>query len=62
MRYGSRNELAHRVSKIRKKFAKQYGFVIPEIKLTDNLSIDAKGIVSVYSGKVDLGTGVSTVH
>jgi flagellar biosynthesis protein FlhA len=40
---GSRNELAHRVSKIRKKFAKQYGFVIPEIKLTDNLSIDPKG-------------------
>lgn len=40
---GSRNELGHRVSKIRKKFAKQYGFVIPEIKLTDNLSIDPKG-------------------
>jgi len=39
----SRNELAHRVSKIRKKFAKQYGFVIPEIKLSDNLSIDPKG-------------------
>ena len=39
---GSRNELAHRVSKIRKKFAKQYGFVIPEIKLTDSLSIDPK--------------------
>lgn len=40
---GSRNELAHRVSKIRKKFAKQYGFVVPEIKLSDNLSIDPKG-------------------
>ncbi|MCP3472668.1 flagellar biosynthesis protein FlhA [Bradyrhizobium sp. CCGUVB1N3] len=40
---GSRGELAHRVAKIRKKFAKQYGFVIPEIKLTDNLSIDPKG-------------------
>jgi flagellar biosynthesis protein FlhA len=40
---GSRNELAHRVSKIRKKFAKQYGFVIPEIKLSDNLSIEPKG-------------------
>jgi flagellar biosynthesis protein FlhA len=40
---GARGELAHRVSKIRKKFAKQYGFVIPEIKLTDNLSIDPKG-------------------
>jgi len=40
---GSRGELAHRVSKLRKKFAKQYGFVIPEIKLTDNLSIEPKG-------------------
>lgn len=40
---GSRTELAHRVAKIRKKFAKQYGFVVPEIKLTDNLSIDPKG-------------------
>jgi flagellar biosynthesis protein FlhA len=40
---GSRTELGHRVAKIRKKFAKQYGFVIPEIKLTDNLSIDPKG-------------------
>ncbi|MCA1539399.1 flagellar biosynthesis protein FlhA [Bradyrhizobium sp. NBAIM32] len=39
---GSRTELAHRVAKIRKKFAKQHGFVIPEIKLTDNLSIDPK--------------------
>jgi flagellar biosynthesis protein FlhA len=39
---GSRTELAHRVAKIRKKFAKQYGFVIPEIKLTDNLSIEPK--------------------
>ncbi|WP_314946891.1 flagellar biosynthesis protein FlhA [Bradyrhizobium cosmicum] len=40
---GSRTELAHRVAKIRKKFAKQYGFVVPEIKLSDNLSIDPKG-------------------
>ena len=40
---GSRTELAHRVAKIRKKFARQYGFVIPEIKLSDNLSIDPKG-------------------
>ncbi|OKO81445.1 flagellar biosynthesis protein FlhA [Bradyrhizobium sp. NAS80.1] len=40
---GSRTELGHRVAKIRKKFAKQYGFVIPEIKLSDNLSIDPKG-------------------
>src|SRR3954470_12825751 len=39
----ARGELTHRVGKIRKKYAKQYGFVIPEIKLTDNLSIDPKG-------------------
>ncbi len=35
-------EMAHRVSKMRRKFAKQYGFVIPDIKLTDDLSIDTK--------------------
>jgi flagellar biosynthesis protein FlhA len=39
----ARGELTHRVGKIRKKYAKQYGFVIPEIKLTDNLSINPKG-------------------
>jgi flagellar biosynthesis protein FlhA len=30
-------ELANRVAKMRKKFAQQYGFVIPEIKLSDDL-------------------------
>jgi len=35
-------ELAHRVSKIRRRFASQYGFVIPEIKLTDDLAIGPK--------------------
>ena len=38
----SRNELAHRVSKMRRKFAKQYGFVVPEIKLTDSLTLSPK--------------------
>ena len=37
-------ELAHRVSKIRRRFATQYGFVIPEIKLTDDLSIGPKDL------------------
>jgi flagellar biosynthesis protein FlhA len=40
---GARGELAHRVAKIRRNFARQYGFVVPEIKLTDNMSIDSKG-------------------
>ncbi len=35
-------ELAHRVGKMRRKFAQQYGFVIPEIKLSDSLSIPPK--------------------
>ncbi len=38
----SRNELAARVTKMRRKFAKQYGFVVPDIKLSDTLSIPAK--------------------
>ncbi|MCP4559601.1 MAG: flagellar biosynthesis protein FlhA [Bosea sp.] len=32
-------ELAHRVSKMRKKFAVEYGFIVPEIKLSDSLTL-----------------------
>jgi flagellar biosynthesis protein FlhA len=46
----SHGELAHRVSKIRRRFATQYGFVIPEIKLTDDLSIGPKTYrIKIYS-------------
>jgi len=38
----SHGDLAHRVAKMRRKFAKQYGFVVPEIKLSDSLSIPSK--------------------
>jgi flagellar biosynthesis protein FlhA len=38
----SHNELVSRVTKMRRKFAKQYGFVVPDIKLSDNLSIPPK--------------------
>ncbi|MEQ1670979.1 MAG: FHIPEP family type III secretion protein, partial [Hyphomicrobium sp.] len=38
----SSGDLALRVSKMRKKFVKQYGFVVPEIKLTEDISIPAK--------------------
>ena len=38
----SHNELAQRVGKMRRNFAKQYGFVVPEIKLTDDLGIPPK--------------------
>jgi flagellar biosynthesis protein FlhA len=49
------NELAHRVSKMRRKFAKQYGFVIPDIKLSDDLAIEPKS----YQIKIH-GTVVAT--
>ncbi|MEX3007050.1 flagellar biosynthesis protein FlhA [Hoeflea sp. TYP-13] len=39
---GAHQELAFRVGKIRKKFATQYGFVVPEIKVTDDFSVPDK--------------------
>ncbi|MFT3988551.1 flagellar biosynthesis protein FlhA [Aestuariivirga sp.] len=41
-------ELAHRVAKMRRKFAQQYGFVIPEVKLSDDLILPPRG----YSIKI----------
>ena len=35
-------ELGFRISRMRKKFAKTYGFVIPEIKINEDLSIGAR--------------------
>ncbi len=37
-----RDEMARRVQKMRKRFAARYGFVVPEIKLSDDLTIDPK--------------------
>ena len=37
-----RAELAHRVTKMRRKFAKQYGFVVPDIKVADSMDVPAK--------------------
>ncbi|WP_319532055.1 flagellar biosynthesis protein FlhA [uncultured Cohaesibacter sp.] len=38
----SRGDLANRVGKMRRKFAEEYGFVVPDIQLTDSLSINPK--------------------
>lgn len=38
----SHGELAHRVAKMRRRFAQEYGFVIPDIRLSDDLLISAK--------------------
>jgi flagellar biosynthesis protein FlhA len=39
---GAHQELAFRVGKMRKKFAGQYGFVVPEIKVSDDITIPDK--------------------
>ncbi len=39
---GAHQELAFRVGKMRKKFASQYGFVVPEIKVSDDITIPDK--------------------
>jgi flagellar biosynthesis protein FlhA len=48
----SHGELAHRVAKMRRKFARQYGFVIPEIKLSDDLLIAPKSYQIKVHGTV----------
>lgn len=49
------DELVHRVGKMRHKFARQYGFVIPEIKLSDNLEIPPKSYRVKIHGTVAAG-------
>ncbi len=38
----AQGELAHRVGRMRRAFAKQYGFVVPDIRITDDLAIPSK--------------------
>jgi flagellar biosynthesis protein FlhA len=45
-------ELAFRMSKMRKKFAQQYGFVVPEVKLTDDFAIPSKSYQIKVHGTV----------
>jgi flagellar biosynthesis protein FlhA len=47
-------ELAYRMSKMRKKFATQYGFVVPEVRVNEDLSVPGK----YYQIKIH-GTGVA---
>ncbi|SIQ55237.1 flagellar biosynthesis protein FlhA [Rhizobium sp. RU20A] len=39
---GAHQELAFRVGKMRRKFASQYGLVVPEIKVSDDISVPDK--------------------
>ncbi len=35
-------ELGHRIAKMRRKFAQRYGFVVPDIRLTESLTVEPK--------------------
>ncbi|MGX7707021.1 flagellar biosynthesis protein FlhA [Methylobacterium sp. Gmos1] len=48
----SQAELGHRVAKMRRKFARQYGFVVPDIKVSDNLALPPKGYQILIHGTV----------
>ena len=45
-------ELAFRMNKMRKKFAAQYGFVVPEVRLTDDFAIPTKSYQIKIHGTV----------
>jgi flagellar biosynthesis protein FlhA len=46
----AQGELAHRVAKMRRKFAQQFGFVVPEIRLSDDFSLSPKSYVIKVHG------------
>lgn len=48
----SHQELAFRMGKMRKKFAQQYGFVVPEVRLTDDYAIPPKSYQIKIHGTV----------
>jgi len=48
----SHQELAYRMNKMRKKFAAQYGFVVPEVRLSDDFSIPPKSYQIKIHGTV----------
>ena len=48
----SHQELAFRMGKMRKKFATQYGFVVPEVRLTDDFAIPSKSYQIKVHGTV----------
>ncbi|MCW2274937.1 flagellar biosynthesis protein FlhA [Rhodoblastus acidophilus] len=48
----SQNELSTRVARMRRKFATQYGFVVPEIKVSDSLTAPPKSYQIKIHGAV----------
>ncbi len=49
---GARQDLAHRVGRMRRKFAQQYGFVVPDIKLIEANTVPSKSYEIAIHGTV----------
>ncbi len=52
------DELAPRVAKLRQKFARQYGFVVPEVQFSDNLSLSPRGYRILIHGAAVAGDDI----
>ena len=48
----NRQEMAHRMTKMRKRFALEYGFVVPEVQITDDFGLDPKSYQIKVHGTV----------
>jgi flagellar biosynthesis protein FlhA len=48
----ARPEMAHRMKKMRKRFAREYGFVVPEIEISDGFSLAPKSYQIKVHGTV----------
>jgi len=63
----SHGELAQRVAKMRRKFAREFGFVVPEIRLDNDLELEPKGYnikihgTTVASGELRIGDALVIV-
>jgi flagellar biosynthesis protein FlhA len=46
----SRGELAHRMARMRRKFVGRYGFVVPEVRISDDFAVSDKAYVIKING------------
>ncbi|MBE7203159.1 MAG: FHIPEP family type III secretion protein, partial [Parafilimonas terrae] len=56
----TQQELAHRVGRMRRKFAQQYGFVVPDIKLVESHTVPSKSYEVAIHGTVIAAQQVRT--
>ena len=46
-----RGELAHRMARMRRKFVGRYGFVVPEVRISDDFAVSDKAyVINAFKG------------